>query len=115
MTTQDRETMNRFADRLEHLSELDAKMADRLTSLEIAVKGNGTKGLGERMDNTEAWQDKHEEAHAFFLEDTAKYRQMREEKEADRERAAKIRAYALMGTVGTGVVVAIIKMFFAGG
>ena len=28
-------------------------LPERMTALEIAVKGNGTKGLGERMDDVE--------------------------------------------------------------
>lgn len=108
MTQQDRDTLNKLTDRL-------GAVEGGVRDLTVAICGNGTKGLNQRQTESEVWQDKHEESHMLFLQDTSKYRQEREEKEADREHAAKIRAYGIMGSVVVFIVTALIKMIFFGG
>ena len=38
-------------------------MVERLAKIETAVVGNGTAGLGERMEDAEEWQQGHLESH----------------------------------------------------
>ena len=112
MTAQDREVISKFSERLE---ELESETVQRLKGLEIAVKGNGTKGLGERMDDTEDWQKDHTEEHRLFVEDQHAYRLEREKKEAKRERAKNIRAYSFLGTGSLAIIVFFLKTLMGGG
>ena len=119
MTAQDREVMSKFSGRLE---ELESETVQRLKGLEIAVKGNGTLGLGDRMTASEGWQDKHEEAHRLFVEDNHAYRIEREKKEVTAankktkaERAKNIRAYSFMGSGVLAIVVLFLKTLMGGG
>ena len=50
MTAQDREIMLEFS--------------ERMAKLEVAIVGNGTTGLGERMDDREMWEREHGANHA---------------------------------------------------
>ena len=108
MTAQDRAVLEKLTDRL---GAVEGGVGD----LKVAVCGNGTKGLGERMNETENWQDKHAEAHQLFLEDQHAYRIEREKKEAKKERAKNIRAYSFMGTAGLALLGFILKSLLGGG
>ena len=68
--------MERFEGKLDTLGT-------SVTKLTTAVNGNGTKGLGERMDKAEGWEVQHEKDHLVFVEDTHAYRIEREQKEAE--------------------------------
>ena len=46
------------------LIKFSTDMSERMAKVETAVAGNGTAGLGERMDNAEGWQKDHLENHA---------------------------------------------------
>jgi len=108
VTQQDRAVLEKLTDRI-------GAVEGGVKELTVAICGNGTKGLSARMNETEGWQDKHEETHVLFLADTHKYRREREEKEAARERAAKARAYGIMASLGVTIGVVIIKTVFFGG
>lgn len=43
--------------------EFLAKFSERMGRLELAILGNGVKGLGTRMDEREQWERKHEKDH----------------------------------------------------
>ena len=98
------------------------KLTERIANLEIAIKGNGTRGLAERMTDTEIWQKAHEKAHQLFLDDLHKYRGEREKKEAERDRIeahryrARTRAiYTFAGTVFVSVGGILLRFLLAGG
>ena len=108
MTQQDRAVLEKLTDRI-------GAVEGGVKELTVAICGNGTKGLGERMNETENWQDKHAEAHQLFLEDQHAYRLEREKKEAKRERAKNIRAYSFMGTAGLALLGFILKSLLGSG
>ena len=93
-----------------------AKFSERLANIEVAIMGNGTRGLAERMKSSEAWQQAHEVAHQLFSQDIHEYRQKREGKEAELERKKAIRAYAIIGSiVASGVALMLAQVLFGGG
>ncbi len=70
-----------------------------LAKIETALCGNGTKGLGERMSDSEGWQEKHEAAHRLYIEDLHDYRLKREQKEADDAKKKTYKALAFVGSI----------------
>ena len=49
-----------------------------IIELRQAIIGNGVKGLAERMDEAEGWQEDHKNAHRDFIEGQHAYRIERE-------------------------------------
>lgn len=67
--------------------------------IESALIGNGTKGLGERMGDSEDWQEKHEDSHKAYREDQHAYRIKRELKEKDDAKKKNTKAWAFVGSI----------------
>ena len=95
--------------------EILGRLSERMGNLEVAIKGNGTRGLSERMNSSEAWQAAHEQAHILYLSDMHKYREEREKRETDLERTRTIRAYAIIGSIIASGAGFMILQIFRGG
>ena len=90
------------------------EISKQVASIETALLGNGTKGLNERVNNTEEWQDKHDDQHRKFTEDQYKYREKREEKELQGEKDKRRRIWAAEGAVVLIVLAEIVSLIFKG-
>ena len=75
-----------------------------LARIETALVGNGTKGLAERMNEGEEWQERHEDAHRLHVEDQHVYRLAREQKEADEAKRKMFKVWAFVGSIALIII-----------
>jgi len=75
-----------------------------LARIETALTGNGTKGLSERVNDNEEWQEKHEDAHQAHIQDQHEYRLKREQKEADEAKRKMFKVWAFVGSIALIII-----------